>query len=415
MAKPKGKHPHNALTATAIRNQAKPGRYADGQGLFLIVDRTGNKRWLLRMTVQNKRRDIGLGGWPSVSLADARKEVLRMRQIAKDGGNPIAERRRTRQAVPTFKEAAERVHSEHESSWRNAKHRAQWINTLKTYAFPLLGDLPVNVIDSAEVVEVLSPIWLPKHETARRVRQRIGTVLDWAKAKGYRDTENPVRSVLRALPRSPKLVKHHASLPYRQMPNFVQSLRETESDSSTRLALEFLILTATRTSEVLKATWAEIDLSEKVWSIPADRMKARREFRIPLSARAIQVLKETRPLSNGEGYIFPGKQAGKPLSQMALLMLIRRMKLEITTHGFRSTFRDWAAEQTNFPREICEAALAHSLKDKTEAAYLRTDQFGKRRHLMTAWSRYSSQSPNENIVRLHDSEPDRRSGKKSNG
>jgi integrase len=312
-----------------------------------------------------------------------------MRQLAMDGENPIAERKWSREPIPTFREAAKTVHAEHKSSWRNAKHQAQWINTLKTYAFPQLGDLPVSAIGSADVVEALSPIWLKKPETAKRVRQRIGTVLDWAKAKGYRDTENPVRAVLRALPKPPRAEKHHASLPYAELPGFLRELRSQDANVSTRLALEFLILTATRTSEVLQATWSEIDLAAKEWTVPAERMKAKREFRVPLTDRALEVLKEARRLGDGAGYVFPGQNTDKPLSQMALLMLLRRMKLKITTHGFRSTFRDWAAEQTNFPREVCESALAHTVKNKTEAAYLRTDQFAKRRKLMDAWSRFA--------------------------
>ena len=320
-----------------------------------------------------------------------------MRQIAKDGRNPISERQRSRRPIPTFREAAKTVHGEHKASWRNTKHRAQWINTLKTYAFPYLGDLPVNAITSAEVVEALSPIWLEKPETAKRVRQRIGTVLDWAKAKGYRDTDNPVKAVLRALPKPPRREKHHASLPYRDLPDFLEQLRSAEMNGSTRLALEFLILTATRTGEVIGAKWPEIDLLKQEWIIPADRMKANREFRVPLSNRAIKVLREAQAQSSSE-YVFPGQDAGKPLSQMALLMLLRRMKMDITTHGFRSTFRDWAAEQTNFPREICESALAHTVKNKTEAAYLRTDQFAKRRKLMDAWATFSDTKKKADVL-----------------
>ncbi len=394
MPKSKGKHPHNALNATSVRQIKTPGRFADGHGLHLVVDQTGNKRWILRIVVQGKRRDIGIGGWPTVSLADARTEALRMRQIARIGGNPIADRNNARVPTPTFADASKTVHEEHKASWKNAKHQAQWITTLEHYAFPRLGNLPVDRIGTAEVVETLLPIWLSKPETARRLRQRIGTVLDWAKAKGYREHENPVTGVLRGLPKQSKQGRHHASLPYPELPSFLTSLRAQTSNSSI-LALEFLILTATRTSEVLLAHWNEIDLASREWNIPAERMKAKRDFRVPLSDRAIVILEKALSLRTSSDFVFPGNRTGKPLSQMALLMILRRMQASVTAHGFRSTFRNWAAERTNFAREVCESALAHTVQNKTEAAYLRTDLLAKRRRLMDAWSNFATQTAGE--------------------
>lgn len=398
--KAQGKHPHQALTATAIRNQSIIGRYADGNGLYLVVDKSGNKRWLLRITVRKKRRDIGLGGWPSVSLADARRETEHMKNVARKGGDPLAQRRKQNIHSPIFRDAADIVHKEHSASWRNKKHAAQWIKTLETYAFPYLGHLPVNEIGTAEVKAALTPIWLTKPETARRVRQRIGTVLDWAKASGHRTGENPIRSVTKGLPQQSKSERHHASLPYAELPSFLVTLRESDADQNVRLAFEFLILTATRTSEVINATWDEINMESAEWVIPASRMKAGKVFRVPLSDRAVEILAQAKELTGDRGYIFSGRKSGEPLSQMAFLMLLRRMGTSITAHGFRSTFRDWAAERTNFPREICEAALAHSLKDKTEAAYLRTDQFDKRRKLMTTWANFATTPSRAPVLNL---------------
>ena len=388
--KPKGKHPHKKLTAKAINSYSIPKKYSDGNGLYLVVDKSGNKRWLLRIVVRGKRRDIGLGGWPTVSLADARNEAALMGQIARKGGDPLEERRKRLVQCPTFREAAKRVHAEHSGSWKNAKHAAQWINTLDTYVFPRFGKLPVDKVGTADVIGALTPIWLTEQETARRVRQRIGTVLDWAKAKGYRNDENPVRSVTKALPKQLKSHSHHASLPYSEVSDFLTALRVSDSGASARLAFEFLILTAARTSEVILAQWVEIDLDEREWTIPAERMKARKEHRVPLSKRALEILTEARKLNDGKGLVFEGRKPGEPLSQMAFLMILRRMGKNITAHGFRSTFRDWAAEQTNFPREVCEAALAHTVNNKVEAAYFRSDLFEKRRKLMKAWSEYST-------------------------
>jgi len=398
-----GPHPHNKLSAPAVNALKKPGRYADGNGLYLVVSPTGSKKWILRTVVQGKRTDIGLGGVSTTTLAKARKKAAEMREIARDGGNPIEERRKARTNSPTFKEAANLVHADHSKTWKNEKHAAQWINTLTQYAFPYFGDQQVNQIGTAEVLKALSQIWLTKPETARRVRQRIGTVMDWAKAAGHRAGDNPINGIEKGLPKQPKQQDHHAALPYSELRSFIADIRETEANESTRLAFEFLILTATRTSEVILAEWSEIDIEDKAWTIPAERMKAGRKYRVPLSARCIEILERAKELSDKGPYIFPGRSAKKPLSTMVFLMVIRRMEKDITAHGFRSTFRDWAAERTNFSREVCEMALAHTVSDKTEAAYLRGDLFDKRRELMDTWATYARADKSDKVVTLRQS------------
>ncbi|HNP34988.1 MAG TPA: site-specific integrase [Woeseiaceae bacterium] len=318
----------------------------------------------------------------------------------REGGDPLADRRKSVKSVPTFREAATIVHAEYSKTWRNKKHAAQWIRTLETFAYPHVGNVPIDEIGTAETLAVLSPIWLKRPETARRVRQRIGTVFDWAKAYGHRTDENPIRSVSKGLPQQPRTERHHAALPYAELPDFLVELRDCNSGSSAALALEFLILTATRTNEVLRATWKEIDINEGLWTISEERMKAKREFRVPLSMRAIEVLHEASKSTDANGYVFSGRRDREPLSQMALLMLLKRMNKSFTTHGFRSTFRDWAAERTNFSREICESALAHVVKDKTAAAYLRTDQFAKRRKLMDAGATFAQTTSKAKVLKL---------------
>lgn len=393
--KRKGRHPDKALSAVAVRALKAPGRYADGNGLYLVVDPSGAKRWILRTIALGKRRDIGLGGTALVSLAEARESATKLRKIARDGGDPISERRKTRSVLPTFRKAACQVHAEYRPSWKNAKHAAQWLSTLETYAFPKIGNLPVDAVDTPQILEVLLPIWLRKPETARRVRQRIGAVLDWARVAGYRTGENPVMGMSKGLPKQPRLKSHHKALPYTGLCQFLTSLRKAASSRSSCLALEFLVLTATRTREVLQAEWSEISLDHREWLVPAERMKAGTEFRVPLSEMCIEILSQARTLSNADKYIFPGQSDSSHLSNTALLMIIRRMGLDVTVHGFRSTFRDWASETTNFPREVCEMALAHSVENKVEAAYRRGDLFTKRRRLMESWAAFANRAPAE--------------------
>lgn len=385
-----GKHPEKALTAVTVRQTKTPGRYADGNGLYLEVDASGAKRWTLRIVIQGRRRDLGLGSVSLVSLSEAREKALLMRKIAREGGDPLLERRKAQGAIPTFSEAAERVHAEHAPSWKNEKHAAQWLTTLKTYAYPGIANLPINAIDTPMLLRVLSPIWLSKPETARRLRQRLGTVFDWAKAAGYREGDNPIEGVERGLPKNTRQKEHHAAMAYSEVPAFVKALRATDAGLAVRLGFEFLILTAARTGEVLGATWGEMDLQEKIWTIPASRMKAQRLHRVPLSARCLDILTEAQQFGS-DCFVFPGRSEDKALSNMAFLMVLRRMKLDVTAHGFRSAFRDWAAESTNHSREVCEMALAHTVENKVEAAYRRGDLFEKRRKLMSDWSLFISE------------------------
>ncbi|MET3841932.1 site-specific integrase [Bradyrhizobium sp. OAE829] len=379
------KHPQKALTSVRINSLAAPGRYADGNGLYLVVDPSGAKRWVLRIVVRGTRRDIGLGGLRVVSLAEARAKALEFRRVAREGGDPIEERRKAK-AVPTFAEAAASTIAQHRASWKNEKHVSAWTNTLTTYVFPVMGDKRVDQIETADVLRALSPIWLSKAETARRIRRRIATVLDWAKAAGYRSGDNPVDGVGKGLPRQTEKRGHFAAIPYNDVPLFVRKLPDVPTNLFARLAFEFLILTAARTNEVLKAEWNEVDLAKAVWTVPADRMKAGREHRVPLAARALTLLRSVHGSTDGSALVFPSRSFDAPMSNMVFLMMLRRMGAAFTAHGFRSAFRDWAAECTNFPREVCEMALAHSIKDKTEAAYRRGDLFEKRRQLMEAWN-----------------------------
>jgi integrase len=387
--KPTGRHPTKKLSPATVRATNEPGRYADGNGLYLIVDPSGAKRWVLRTMVHGRRRDIGLGGVQTVTLAEAREQATEMRRIARAGGDPLGDRRKARQAVPTFEQAARQVYKERRATWRNAKHASQWINTLEAYVFPMIGGRQVNQLDTPDILRVLGPVWLTKPETARRVRQRIATVFDWARASGFREGENPVAGVDRGLPRQPEDRTHHTALPVSELPGFITRLRESDANEITRLAFEFLILTATRTSEVLCGKWTEIDLEAGIWAIPAARMKMKREHRVPLYDRCREILARAREIGCGSDYIFPGRNIRKPLSNMAFLMALRRMELDVTAHGFRSTFADWAAERTRYPREVVEMALAHVVKNKTEAAYRRGDLLDKRRQLMEDWQRFA--------------------------
>ena len=393
----KGRHPERALTAVQVRALKKPGRYADGNGLYLVVEPSGAKRWMLRTVVQGRRRDIGLGGMSLVSLAEARERALEYRKLARDGGDPLAARRKSQITAPTFAEAAGLVHAEHEASWANKKHAAQWITTLRTYANPYLGSKRVDQVETPDILKVLGPIWLTKPETAKRVRQRIGTVLDWARAAGHRAGENPIEGVIKGLPKQGEQRGHHEALPYFEVPAFVASLRQSDAGELTRLAFEYLILTAARTGEVLGAEWTEINVAEALWIVPAKRMKAKREHRVPLSTRALAVLEQAKKLAGDSTLLFPGRGGTKPMSNMAFLMTLRRMKVAQTAHGFRSSFRDWAAEATSFPREAAEMALAHAIESKVEAAYRRGDLLAKRRELMEAWAVFCEGEPNGNV------------------
>jgi integrase len=392
------------LSAVEVAKARGPAVLHDGGGLYLRVSGTGTKSWVFRFQLDGKRRDMGLGPYPDISLAEARGRATEHRKLRRDGIDPLEAKEVRRQAQRlsvargrTFREVAEEFIRRNEAGWRNAKHRQQWRNTLATYVYPVFGELSVAVIDTELVVQVLDPIWSEKPETASRVRGRIEAVLDAATVRGYRQGPNPAQwkgNLAHILPARARVrkVAHHAALPLDEMPAFFAALRERQGMAAR--ALEFAIFTAARTAEVLGATWGEVDLDAKVWTVPAERMKAGREHRVPLSSAARTLVEKLRPLAlvrNGEpdpaATVFPGPRRALQMSNMTMLMLLRRMKRDdLTAHGFRSTFSDWAAERTAYPREVVEMALAHAVENKVEAAYRRGDLFEKRRDLMEAWA-----------------------------
>ena len=375
------------LTALKLRNLKEPGRYSDGDGLILVYNKAGKGSWIVRVQADGRRRDIGIGSYPDVSLSDARESAASIRRQAKAGIDVIAERRKEADRVPTFRQAAGRVHEEHKKAWKNGKHQAQWLNTLESYAYPHFGDKLVSEIDASHIRDALIEIWLEKPETARRVRQRIGAVLDWSFVKGYRSSEAPMRSISKGLPRQPKKSGHFAAMPVGDVPEFVSKLRLGASLG--RLALEFLILNASRSGEVRGARWSEFDLERNIWVIPADRMKMEREHVVPLSRQALAVLERAKLYKReASDLVFPGQRRKRPLSDMTLLKILRDVDAAFTVHGFRSSFRDWVAEKTNYQGEVAEAALAHAIPNKVEAAYRRTDFLEKRRAMMQDWANY---------------------------
>ncbi len=403
----------NKLTALAVAKQKTPGRYADGGGLYLQISPTGSKSWLFRYTRQGKAREMGLGALAVVSLLQAREKAAVARQVIAAGGDPIEVREADQAQAKleevrgmTFAQCADAYIQAHSPGWRNPKHAAQWPATLKTYAEPVFGALPVQMVDLALVLKVLEPIWSTKPETASRLRGRIEAVLDWAAVRGYRPPDNPARwkgHLDKLLPPRAKVrkVEHHAALPYGEIGAFMAGLREREGIAAR--ALEFTILTAARTSEALNAEWSEFDLDAKLWSIPGARMKAGVDHRVPLSDPAVAIVRAMVAVKHSR-YVFPGHRTGRPLSNMVHLQLLKRMnRTDLTIHGFRSTFRDWCAEQTAFPREVAEAALAHTVGSKVEAAYRRGDLFEKRRKMMEAWAMYCTAPPfvvGDNVVNI---------------
>lgn len=389
----------NRLTALAVDAAKSEGWYGDGGGLYLEVDQNGNKRWKLRLTVVGRRRDFGLGPLTKVSLKQARERAAEYRSKAYEGKDPTEDKRRSAplKVAPTFEACARDVYLLRRESWSNGKHVDQWINTLADYAFPTIGKKPVDTIATPDVLEVLSPIWTTKPETARRVRQRISIVLEWARAAGHRTGDNPIDLIGEALPRHKKSERHHAAVPYSEVKDFVARLHVSTIDAMSKLAFEFLILTAARTIEVRKALWPEIDLEAKLWTIAGSdattgrRMKSGREHVVPLTDRTITILVEARRLVPESTLIFPDRTTGREMSENRFLVARNALgysKDECTPHGFRSSFRDWASEETSFSPEVAEMALAHAIKSKTEAAYRRGTLLQKRREMMEAWAAY---------------------------
>lgn len=384
----------NRLSDRTVRTVTGPGRFPDGGGLYLVVDPSGARRWLFRYRSGTREREAGLGGFPTISLAEARKRRDEARQHLASGRDPIEEKRKAGAkpvAAVTFGAFVDSLLPELAGGFRNAKHAAQWASTLATYAADLRPK-PIAEIDTDDLLTVLRPIWSSKAETASRVRGRIERVLDAARAKGLRSGENPARwrgHLDQLLPKRKRLTRgHHAALPFAEVPPFVVRLRERSGTAA--LGLEYLILTAARTGEVIGARWEEVDVDGALWTVPAARMKGGREHRVPLVERAVEILRDLQVIRRGE-FVFPSFVASKHLSDGAFDRLLDRMKVSgATPHGFRSSFRDWAGELTDHPREVVEAALAHVVGDETERAYRRGDALEKRRRLMTDWAQYVS-------------------------
>ena len=375
------------LTDRGIRSLKTPGRHPDGDTLYLVVSRSGYRSWIQRLVIRGRRHDMGLGPFPAVSLAEARQRAHNNRVLARSGGDPMSDKQAAAR-VPSFETLARQHIAENSSSWRNLKHRAQWLTTLEVYAFPSLGGLRVHEITRRHVIETLTPIWTSKPETAKRVRQRIRSVMDRAVAMEYVDYNPAGDAINAALARQPRAVAHHRALPYGELLAALRAARDSGAGTAAKLAFEMLALTACRSGEVRRMTWDELDLDGATWTIPGSRMKAGRPHRVPLSPRALAILGEARRLDNGSGLVFPAPLSGGVLSDMTFILLIRRLGLDFVPHGLRSSFRDWAAEKTNARHDVVEAALAHTVGNATEAAYFRSDLFELRRALMDEWSAF---------------------------
>ena len=395
--KPRGRHPRNALSTDFVREVAEAGRYCDGHGLYLDVQPSGSRSWVQRIVVRGRRREMGLGGFPLVSLDEARGKAFANRKVARAGGDPLVGRRGAgrggdaRRAgggggAPTFAEAAERVWRQMRPGWRNRKYGRDWLAGLARYAFPRIGRMPVSAVTSADLVEMLGPVWHSRPTTARRLRQRVGAVMEWAVAMEYRP-DNPCERIGPVLGRQRHLVEHMRALPHGEVGGAVAAVRASRARPVVKLAFEFMVLTAARSGEARGAPWAEMDAAGGVWTVPAGRMKANREHRVPLCRRAAEILEAARALGDGGPLVFPTAR-GRPLKDMALSGLLRDLGVAAVPHGFRSSFRDWASEETDHPREVVEAALAHVVRNPVEAAYARSDLFDRRRRLMDDWGAY---------------------------
>ena len=382
--KPKGRHPHNALAAAFVRS-APVGRHADGNGLYLYVQRTGTRSWIQRLVIRGRKHELGLGSVRLISLAEAREQALANRKLARAGGDPLANKHRT-QGMPTFAEAAATVVEQKRAGWRSPRQAADWLQSLEHYVLPRIGSRPVSEVNSADVLAVLTPIWHVKPDTARRLRQRIRAVLEWSIAMEHR-TDNPCDRIGPVLGPQRNVVRHMRALPHRDVAAAIGTVRASRSTRAVKLTFEFLVLTAGRSGEVRLATWDEIDTTGRVWTIPAERMKMNREHRVPLSPRALEVLDAARTLADGNPLVFPNRW-GNRIRDTFLSQLLKDLDIAAVPHGFRSSFRDWAAEETDHPREVVEAALAHVVRNPVEAAYARSDLFERRRLLMDEWAAY---------------------------
>ena len=382
------------ISAKFVENVTEAGKYYDLHGLFLNVRPSGAKKWLQRYTFNGRRREIGLGSAKLVSVATARKNAHQNLVLVSGGIDPIEDNKQDK-VIPKFEEAARTVYEANRPTWRNAKHAAQFITTLETYAFPVIGNMPVKDISSTHILQILSPIWVTKPETAKRVRQRLSTVLKWCVAKQWRVDDPANIAIAQALPRQPKKVVHRKSISYNNVADFLDTVSKSSAGLSTKLGIEFLILTATRSGEVRNACWAEVEGS--LWTIPAERMKAGVAHRIPLPSRCMEILDLAKEVSQGSRFIFEGTKPNKPLSENTFNKLMKELEFDVHAHGFRTSFRTWTQEKTNYPREIAETALAHALKDKAEAAYARSDLLEKRTEMMEAWAKFLSASDSDVI------------------
>ena len=384
--KRKGRHPEKALSASFLRS-APPGRHADGNGLYLFVQPSGTRSWIQRLVIRGRRRELGLGPLALVPLAEAREMALANRKLARQGGDPLAEKRRS-EGIPTFAEAASLVLEQKRAGWRNQKHAQEWLASLRRVAFPRIGKVPVSEVTSADVLEILTPIWHRKADTARRVRLRLRAVLEWAVAMEYR-LDNPCDRIGTVLGKQHHVAQHMRALPHREVAAAIGTVRGSTALEAGKLAFEFLVLTAARWSEVRWAEWAEIDRSGRVWTIPARRMK------MPTAGTGCRCAAEPwrfsrrrEALGEGAGPLVFTRRGGKPLNDKELWWMVRELGIAAVPHGFRSSFRDWAAEETDHPREVIEAALAHVVRNRVEAAYARSDLFERRRRLMDDWAGY---------------------------
>ena len=377
------------LSATRVRALKQPGRHPDGGGLYLYIGKTGRKSWVQRITIAGRRRDIGLGGFPSVSLAKARQKAYENRAIVAEGRDPLAEKHSS--PMPTFKEASHVVHEANKPRWRNPSHITAWIQTLERHAVPKLGRKSLDEIDQRDVLEVLTPIWTSRPETARRVRQRMRTIFRWGMAHGFMESNPAGEAIDGALPPMPKVKAHFRALPYQEVSSALETVEASQASIASKLCFRFLVLTAARSGEARGANWDEIDLQDAVWRIPGGRMKGGAEHRVPLSRQAVEILGEATALREESGLAFPSPlKKGEPLSNMSLMKVLRSVGLaeRTTVHGFRSSFKNWTLEQTDTPWAVSEAALSHILGNSTEQAYARSDLFERRRSLMQQWANY---------------------------
>jgi len=384
----------NNLNALFVKSIRKPGKYHDGNrtGLYLRVDKNGAKFWIQRIVVNGKRCELGLGSPPITSLASARDAALENKRIVVGGGDPIKVKRMAR-SIPTFKDAAYKVYELNRPTWSNPKHASQFINTLETYAIPKLGHLKVSDITPADIMTTLTPFWTAKPETARRVKQRLSLIFRWTVAQGYRDYD-PAQTVREALPRQSKVRKHRKALHYSEVAGCIRAVQNSKAGKSTKFALELLILTASRSSEIRNARWEEFELESgprtpfPIWRIPRERMKSKREHIVPLSHRAIAILEASKSISDSNGLVFPGARLGSAISDMTLSKLVKSLGYDVDVHGFRTSFKTWAQEQTDFENEVSEMALAHTVRNKVEAAYARSNFLDKRKTMMEEWALY---------------------------